>query len=204
MDGSLRLIVRDKRVDEYIKGAPEFARPILVELRKRVHASVPGVEETIRWSAPYFQYSGQLLCGMSAFKAHCAFGFWHPLMRDTDKSLEGMGQFGKIESLHDLPSLTEFKRFAAKAKKLVDEGVKGPARPKPAKNRTVTVPADLKAALAKNTKARATFDEFSYSARKEYVEWVEEAKREATRAQRVATAVKQLAEGKKLYWKYDR
>ncbi len=196
--------MKDPRVDAYIKHAPEFARPILTELRKRVHASVPGVEETIRWSAPYFQYGGQLLCGMSSFKAHCAFGFWHPLMRDTDKSLEGMGQFGKIESLDDLPSSTVFKRLASKAKKLVDDGVKGPARPKPARNRSVVVPADLKAALGKSVKALATFDGFSYSARKEYVEWIEEAKREATRAQRVATAVKQLAEGKKLYWKYDR
>ena len=195
--------MKDRRVDAYIKGAPEFARPILQELRKRVHASVPGVEETIRWSAPYFQYGGQLLCGMSAFKAHCAFGFWHPLMRESDKSLEGMGQFGKIESVGDLPSAAAFKQLAAQARKLVDVGVKGPARPKAARHRTLAVPADLVAALAKNKKAEATFDAFSYSARKEYVEWIEDAKREQTRTQRVATAVKQMAAGKKLYWKYE-
>lgn len=195
--------MRDPRVDAYVENAPEFARPILKELRKRIHGAVPGVEETIRWSAPYFQYGGQLLCGMSAFKAHCAFGFWHPLMRGHDRSLEGMGQFGKIESLGDLPSLSTFRQLAAKARRLVDDGVKGPARAKPPKNRVLAVPADLNAALAKNAKARAAFDDFSYSARKEYVEWIEEAKREATRAQRIATTLRQLAEGKKLYWKYE-
>ncbi len=196
--------MKDPRIDAYIVGAPAFARPILRELRKRVHEYVPGVEETIRWSAPSFTYEGQILCGMSAFKAHCAFGFWHPLMRDHDKSLEGMGQFGRISSMDDLPSPGAFRKLAAKAKKLVDDGVKGPARPKPTKNRKLAVPADLQDALTRNAKARATFDGFSYTARKEYVEWIEEARREATRTQRIATTVKQLAEGKKLYWKYDR
>jgi hypothetical protein len=203
MDRCVRLM-KDPRVDAYIRGAPEFARPILEEIRRRVHASVPGVEETIRWSAPTFQYGGQLLCGMSAFKAHCGFGFWHPLMREHDKSLEGRGQFGKIESLGDLPSAAAFRKLAAKARKLVDEGVKGPPRAKAPKDRTVKVPLDLKAALAKNAKARATFESFTFSARRDYVEWIEQAKREATREQRLSTTVKQLAEGKKLHWKYER
>jgi len=196
--------MKDRRVDAYIRSAPEFAKPILEELRRRVHANVPGVEETIRWGAPFFQYGGQLLCGMSAFKAHCAFGFWHPLMRGHDTSLEGMGRFGKIASTQGLPSAREFTKLAKQAKKLVDDGVKGPKRAPPPKDRKVSVPPDLAALLAKNAKARATFEGFSYSKRKEYVEWIQGAKRDETRKARLATTLAQLAEGKSLMWKYER
>jgi hypothetical protein len=194
----------DPRIDAYIADAPPFAQPILKELRKRIHATVPDAVETIRWGAPFFQYKDTLLGGMSAFKAHCAFGFWHPLMRDGDTSLEGMGQFGHIESVGDLPSAVQFAKLAKKAKQLVDDGVKGPKRAPPPKDRTVTVPPNLDALLKKNAKARATFEAFSYSKRKEYVDWINDAKREETRAKRLATTIEQLAEGKALMWKYEK
>ena len=195
--------MKDPRVDAYIAGAPEFARPILKELRKRVHASIPGVDETIKWNVPYFQYKDALVGGMAAFKAHCAFGFWHPLMRNGDTSLEGMGQFGKIASVDDLPFLTQFTKLAGKARRLIDDGVKA-TPPKRAKKPPVKVPLDLAALLKKNAKARATFEGFSESKRREYVDWINSAKREETRAQRLATTVAQLAEGKSLMWKYER
>jgi hypothetical protein len=141
---------------------------------------------------------------MAAFKAHCGFGFWHPLMRDGDSSLEGIGQFGKIRTPADLPSETAFARAAKKAKRLVDDGVKAPPRPKRDPNRKIAVPADLRAALAKNAEARANFETFSASCRDEYVKWIVEAKREETRAKRVATTVAQSAQGKKLYWSYEK
>ena len=197
------MAARDKRVDAFIASAPAFAKPILRELRKRVHANVPEATETLRWGMPYFQYKDALLCGMAAFKAHCAFGFWHPLMREGDKSLEGMGQFGRIASVDDLPPAAEFARLVRKATRLVDDGVKAPKRATPPKDRTVEVPADLAALLARNARARATFEGFSYSKRKEYVDWIVEAKREETRAKRLATTVAQLAEGKSLMWKYE-
>ena len=192
---------KDPRVDAYLAGAAPFARPILGELRKRVHATVPGVEETIRWGAPYFQYGGTLLGGMAAFKAHCSFGFWHPLMREGDNSLEGMGQFGKIASLADLPPAPTFAKLARRARKLVDDGTKAPPKPKAAP-RPVTVPADLKAALARNKKALAVFGDFAPSKRREYVDWIVQAKREETRKQRVSQSVAWIAEGKPRHWKY--
>ena len=194
--------MKDKRVDEYIAGAPEYARPILKELRKRVHASVPGAGETIKWGMPYFEYKGSPLAGMSAFKAHCGFGFWHPRMRSRDKSPEGIGQFGKITSVADLPPAAEFSKLAKKAQRLVDGGVKSslPRTKKP----PVAVPADLAALLKKDAKARATFEEFSESKRREYVDWITGAKRDETRAQRLATTLEWLGEGKSLMWKYER
>jgi uncharacterized protein YdeI (YjbR/CyaY-like superfamily) len=141
-----------------------------------------------------------MFCGMSAFKEHCAFGFWHPMMRINDNSLEGMGSFGKIRSLADLPSEREFAKMARQAMQLTDDNVKAP---KPAKKRVkLVVPADLKAALAKSKKALATFEGFTYSHKKEYLEWITEAKREETRAARVKQAVEWMAEGKSRHWKY--
>src|SRR5258706_6820604 len=192
---------KDPRIDAYIENANPFARPILKRLRKWAHQYCPDCEETLKWSAPHFQYKGKMFCGMSAFKEHCSFGYWHPLMRDGDTSLEGMGRFGKVRTLADLPPHGEFPKLTREAMKLTDEGVKGP--PKPKKERApLRVPADLKAALAKNKKAAATFEAFSYSHKKEYAEWVTEAKREETRKAGVAQSVEWLAEGKSRHWKY--
>ena len=194
--------MRDPRIDAYIAGAPEFARPILEVVRRRMHAAVPGLEETIKWSSPHFAYKGGLFAGMAAFKRHCIFGFWHPLMRGGDTSLEGMGRF-RLASVGDVPPPREFTRLAREAKRLVDEGVKAPAKPR-LKRKPLPMPPDFAAALAKSSKARAAFAAFTPSKRREYVEWILEAKRDETRAKRVATAVSQLAEGKSLYWKYER
>ena len=195
---------KDKRIDAYIAKSQDFAKPILKELRTRIHELVPGVEEDIKWGFPSFMYKGKIFFGMSAFKAHAGAGFWHPLMRTTDKSPEGIGEFGKITALDQLPSRAGFAKLAKKAKKLADDGVEGPKRPKPDPNRKVVVPKELAALLAKNAKARATFEGFPYSKKNEYVTWINGAKRDETRDNRLATTVAQLAEGKSLMWKYER
>jgi hypothetical protein len=204
MDGNLRM-KKDKRVDAYIARSADFAKPILEELRSRVHQHVADIEEDIKWGFPSFMYKGKIFFGMSAFKAHAGAGFWHPLMRPADdKSPEGIGYFGKMTSIDQLPSRAEFARLAKKAKKLTDDGVTGPARPKADPNRKVVVPKDLAALLAKNAKARATFEGFPYSKKNEYVTWINDAKREETREKRLDTTVLQLAEGKSMMWKYEK
>lgn len=194
---------KDPRVGEYIDNAKEFAQPILAELRRRVHAHVPEVEESLRWGAPAFLYKGRILAGMAAFKAHCVFGFWHPLMREGDSSLEGRNGFGRMETVDDIPMKSRFVRLAKEAVRLVDENVKAPAKPK-APKKALVMPEDLAAALKKNGKAAATFEAFSYSHRKEYIEWITGAKREETREARVKQAVEWMAEGKARHWKYQR
>ena len=204
MDRHLR-VKKDPRIDAYIAKSQDFAKPILKELRSRIHELVPGVEEDIKWGFPSFMYKGKIFFGMSAFKAHAGAGFWHPLMRPPDdKSPEGIGYFGKLTSIEQLPTRAQFARLAKKAKKLSDDGVEGPKRPKPDPNRKVVVPKDLAALLARNAKAKATYDGFPYSKKNEYVTWINGAKREQTRADRLATTVKQLAQGKSLMWKYER
>lgn len=191
---------RDPRVDAYIEKSAEFAGPILTLLREVVHSACPEVLETIKWSMPHFDYRGPL-CGMAAFKQHCAFGFWKGSLVVEDASDEAMGQLGRIESLRDLPPKKTLTAWVKKAMKLNEEGVKVPRAPKPKKTET-KVPDDLRKALAKNASARAAFKCFSPSHRREYVEWIEEAKRAETRARRLATAIEWMTEGKSRNWKY--
>ena len=192
---------RDPRVDAYIERSADFARPILKRLRETVHSAVPKAEETLKWGAPYFDYKGPL-CGMAAFKRHCAFVFWKDKLVVENPSDEAMGQLGRIESLDDLPPKKTLTAWLKKAVKLNEEGVKAPRsarHPKP----PVAVPADLEGALARNAKARAAFEGFSQSHRREYVEWIEDARRAETRSKRLATAIEWMAEGKPRNWKYQ-
>lgn len=197
---------KDPRVDAYIAHAAAFARPILVHLRELVHRACPEVSETIKWNFPHFEFEG-ILCSMASFKAHCAFGFWKgSLMGDAGGTLEteertAMGHMGRITSLSDLPSDREMIRLIKKAAKLNKGSVKAPLKPKTAKKR-LAVPAYFMAALKKNKKALATYEKFSDSNRREYVEWVIEAKSDETRLRRLATAVEWMVEGKVRNWKY--
>lgn len=196
---------RDPRIDAYIARAAEFARPILEHLRAVVHEACPDVQETIKWSMPFFDHHGPL-ANMAAFKAHAAFGFWKGAMivdaagRPAEAA---MGQFGRLTAVADLPPKRVLIGYVKQAVKLNEQGVKavrGTAKPKPP-----AVPsAAFAAALARNRKARAGFDAASPGCRREYVEWIDEAKREETRDTRIAKAIAQLAEGKSLHWRYER
>jgi uncharacterized protein YdeI (YjbR/CyaY-like superfamily) len=195
---------KDPRVDAYIAKAAPFAQPILAEIRARIHAACPEVEETLKWSAPAFQYHG-LLVDMAAFKKHCACGFWkHDLLIEDDtKASEAMGSFGRLTSIADLPGKREFARLVRAAMRLNEEGIKAPRQKTTKAKPEAEIHPEFAAALAKNRKAKKAFDAFAPSHRREYVEWVAEAKRDATRARRIAQAIEWLAEGKKRNWKYE-
>jgi uncharacterized protein YdeI (YjbR/CyaY-like superfamily) len=194
----------DPRIDAYIAQSPEFARSILTHLREVVHAACPDVEETMKWSRPHFMYNG-LLCGMSAFKAHCAFGFWKgSLIFPGSGEKDSMGHFGRIAAVKDLPPKKEIAGYVKQAMRLNDEGVTTPARATRAAPRPLDVPDYVVAALKENKVAKATFDAGSTSFRREYVDWIVEAKTEATRERRLVQAVEWLAEGKSRNWKYEK
>lgn len=195
----------DPRVDAYIDKSADFAKPILRHIRKIVHTACPEVKETMKWSLPYFDYKG-VLCSMASFKQHCAFGFWkQSLMEESNfPQKNAMGSLGRIASIDDLPDDKMLTAMVKEAVKLNDDGLKVKRPAKAAEKKELVVPADLTVALAKNTKAKEIFDSFSYSRKKEYVEWIDEAKTAATRETRLATTVEWLAEGKGRNWKYER
>lgn len=190
----------DPRVDAYIQSSAPFAQPILQSLRAIVHDASAEIEETIKWGMPYFTYKG-IICGMAAFTEHCAFGFWKDslLFKDVEKSAEGMGSFGRITKVADMPPRRQLISYIRAAMKLNESGVKRTARrPMP------RMPANLSAALKKNAKARGGFDALSPSHKREYIEWITEAKTDATRARRLATAIEWIADGKPRNWQYKK
>ena len=193
---------KDPRVDDYIAGKADFARPILNHIRDLVHATCPEVEEGIKWGVPAFSYKGRPLAGMAAFKAHATLGFWNATdVHGDDAKAGAMGDFGRITSLADLPDEQAFAAIVRKAMAFIDSGAK-PVR-QPAVRPQPEMPDDLAAALAANAAAQASFDGFPPSARREYMEWVIEAKRPETRVKRIAQAVEWMAEGKRRNWKYE-
>ena len=198
---------QDPRIDAYIAKSEEFAKPILEHFRTLVHKACPDVEETIKWGFAFFDYKGPF-CSMAAFKQHCAIGFWKAsLMKDPKlisnaKSEGAMGHLGRIASLKDLPSDKVLLAYLKEAAKLNADGIKLPAKQKPNKKKELVVPDYFVKILKKNKKAKETFNGFSYSQKKEYVEWITEAKTEETRNKRIATTIEWLAEGKIRNWKY--
>ena len=197
-------MTRDPRIDAYIQRAAPFARPILAHARALVHQACPQVEETIKWGMPTFVHAGGILCGMAAFKQHASFGFWkHALVVGEGEPRDGMGSYGKMLSLDDFPAKKIVLAHIRKAMKLNEDGVKMPAARKAASKLPPEMPEDLVAALNRDKAAKATFDAFPPSCRREYIEWIVEAKREETRAKRLAQTVEWLAEGKRRNWKYE-
>jgi uncharacterized protein YdeI (YjbR/CyaY-like superfamily) len=201
------------KVDAYLGKVQTFALPIMEHLRELVHRGCPGVEETIKWSRPFFEYRGVILCNMSAFKEHCSFGFWGEeigaVLRDAKVvGEEGMGSLGRITSLKDLPSDKQMLGWIRQAAAFVDNGeytspiaarhkVVKPERP------SVEAPAEFSSALNRNKKAAAMFRSFSPSCKREYLEWIADAKRPETREKRIATAIDWIADGKQRNWKYQ-
>lgn len=194
---------KDPRIDAYIAKSAEFAQPILNHIRDVVHATCADVEETMKWSFPHFDYKGTMMCSMASFKGHCALGFWKgSLILGDDKDDSAMGQFGRITSLKDLPSKRELSGYIKMAMKLNEDGVKVPTR-KSTKVVEVETPPALAIALKKNMKAQKHFDAFTPGKRKEYNEWIAEAKTDATRDRRIEQSVEWISEGKSRHWKYQ-
>ena len=196
---------RDPRVTAYIARQRDFAKPVLAYIREVIHEGCPEVNETIKWSVPSFEHHG-ILCGMAAFKEHIQFGFWkHDLV--VGKRMDGMG-FGKIASIDDLPPRAKLVAYVKKAARLNEQGVKAPwmaAREKKAKatvKKPIAVPSDFRSALSKSKVATSVFAGFSPSHKREYVEWITEARQDETRKRRIAQAVEWISEGKARNWKY--
>jgi uncharacterized protein YdeI (YjbR/CyaY-like superfamily) len=205
------MVIPDKRIDDYIDRSAEFAKPILQHLRRLVHQANPDVKETIKWGFASFDYKGPL-CSMASFKQHCVFGFWKAkLLHDPEGHLsersnqggEAMGNLGRITSINDLPPDNILLEFIKAASRLNEEGIKLPAAPKKDKGELV-IPGYLTESLKTNEAAMATFEKFSPTNKREYIEWIRDAKTEETRTRRLETAIEWMAEGKVRNWKYLR
>jgi uncharacterized protein YdeI (YjbR/CyaY-like superfamily) len=196
---------RDPRVDAYIEKAAPFARPILIELRERMHAACPDLVETIKWRMPTFEHGG-ILAGMAAFKQHCSFGFWQDQqLRELPGLAEILEAAGRTTTVDDLPSRSAFTKVVRQAVALraaTAEAPKPKAKPKPAKPPIAMHP-EFARALAASKRVKAAFAAFPPGAQREYLEWIADAKQDATRARRIDQAVEWIADGKRRNWKYE-
>jgi uncharacterized protein YdeI (YjbR/CyaY-like superfamily) len=198
-------------VDEYIASTAPFAQPILTHLRDAIHKTLPEVEEAIKWGHPFFMYRGLMLGNMAAFKQYCSIGLWgdevkEKLQADGAYEATGMGVLGKLTSVKDLPSDRELANYFRTAAAAIDSGsrTKNYSRPKPATPKPPPeVPPALAVALKKNKAAATQFAAMPPGCKREYCEWIAEAKRDETRDKRVATAIEWIAEGKHRNWKYE-
>ena len=194
---------REPRIDAYIAKAQPFARPILESVRERVHAVIPDVEEAMKWSMPAYLVAGKIVLITSSFKAHAALNFWRGQeIGDGQPKAGAMGQFGRLTSVDDLPpdrELDALIREAAAIAKTAPAPRKAKHAPKPPPE----LHPDFAAALARAPKAKAALEAFPPSAQRDYFEWISEAKQDATRQKRIATAVEWLGEGKRRHWKYE-
>jgi uncharacterized protein YdeI (YjbR/CyaY-like superfamily) len=200
---------RDSRVDAYIEKAAPFAKPVLLKLRKLIFQACPDVKETIKWSFPNYEVHGSVVCSMASFKEHCAFGFWKASLLSDPKGIlqvknrNAMGHLDRIGSVKDLPADRILIAYLKEAALLNKNKIKV-VRPKATPKKEQPVPKILADALKKNKKASAFFKEFSPSARREYIEWITEAKTEETLNKRLATTIEWLEQGKSRHWKYKK
>ncbi|MCX2453594.1 YdeI/OmpD-associated family protein [Pedobacter sp. PLR] len=198
----------DPRIDTYIDQAAEFAQPILKHIRALVHEACPEISETMKWSFPHFDYKGTV-CSMAAFKNHCSFGFWKSTLLPDPKNIlrvdkeQAMGQLGRITSIAGLPDKNIFMTYIQNAVILNKEGIKMDKKPLAPKTE-LHIPEYFSNSLAAAPDAQKHFEQFSYSQKKEYLEWITEAKSENTRHKRLTTALEWIAEGKSRNWKYQR
>lgn len=207
----------DVRIDAYIAKSADFAKPILEHIRKLVHKACPDATETIKWSMPFFEYNGSIICNMAAFKQHCAFGFWNaPQLKDPEgilqvKDKDAMGHLNRLASVKDLPADKILIAYINEAVQLIKDGkAVSPMAAAAAKKKAsppkkeLPVPVELMAALKKNKKAQATWEAFPPGHKREYIQWITEAKTEPTMEKRVAQTIEWLAEGKSRNWKYQK
>jgi uncharacterized protein YdeI (YjbR/CyaY-like superfamily) len=203
------MAIKEKKIDAYIAQSADFAKPILLHIRQLVHKACPDVEEKMKWSMPFFDYKGEILCHMASFKQHAIMSFWKaalmkdPVLIKNAQSETAMGHLGRITSLKDLPPDKKIINWIKEAMQLTDKGIKLPAKPKQDNQIEMAVPDYFAKALVKNKKAKQVFDKFPPSHKKEYLMWITDAKTDETRDRRMAASLEWIAEGKGKNWKYE-
>ncbi|MEO6491075.1 MAG: YdeI/OmpD-associated family protein [Ferruginibacter sp.] len=204
------MAIKDKKIDAYIAKSADFAKPILEHIRELVHKTCPDVEEKMKWSFPHFDYKGEMMCSMAAFKEHAVMGFWKAsLMKDAAllemaRSEIAMGHLGRISSIKDLPSDKKVTGWIRQAMTLTDKGIKLAGKSKSGEKKELIIPDYFSKALNKNKAAVKNFEGFSYSNKKDYVEWITGNKTQEIRNKNIATAIEWIAEGKPRHWKYQK
>jgi len=188
-----------EQINSYIAEQPEWQRRLLVRLRQLIHAHDTEVEETWRWNAPGFDHGG-IMIGLHGFKT-CVSVWFHKgaLLKDThglfvltEKDEERGIRKYKVNEGEPINEKA-FADLVKQAVKLNGAGTKlGDAKPA---SKALVVPPELENCLKKDEEAWEHWENFNHSHKKEYVEWIDDAKKDETRKRRIAQALEMIREG---------
>ncbi|HWB03022.1 MAG TPA: YdeI/OmpD-associated family protein [Verrucomicrobiales bacterium] len=191
-------------VAAWMEQLSDFARPMIERIYKIIRKAAPQLEEGIRWSSPTFIGRG-LVCSFAAFQKHVTLVFWRGAELNDTTGLLTHGQGRSAMRSAKFTSLDQIDdkviRTWVTAAVALDKDPAKP-KPKPQKRPEAAVPKVLAAALSRNPKARGAFDAMPPSHRREYCEWIAEAKQEATVQRRVEKTIEKLSAGEGLHDKY--
>ncbi|MCB0792148.1 MAG: DUF1801 domain-containing protein [Flavobacteriales bacterium] len=201
-------MIETERINSHIAEQDEWKRRLMVRLRQLIHQVDPGIEETWRWNGPHFDRNGIML-GMSAHKT-CVSIWFHKgaLLKDPRRLFEPLekdeAKGMRVYKLKESDAIDEkaFTELVKQAVKLNEDGVKL-SEAKPAR-KTLVVPPELESVLKKDQHAMTNWEGFSYSKKKDYIEWVTDAKREETRKRRIAQAFQLIRDGLALNERYEK
>jgi hypothetical protein len=188
-----------ERINLYIAELPDWQRKHLVRVRQLIHSTEERIEEAWRGNAPHFDHQGSLI-GMHAFKSCVSIWFHkgaslkdgHGLFKLTEKDAEREVRKYKI---HEGESINE-KAFLDLLKQAlkVNAAQAGGAETKPT-SRALVVPSDMEQVLRKDEQAWAQWEGLAASHKREYVEWITDAKQDETRKRRLAKALEMIRDG---------
>ena len=128
------------------------------------------------------------------FDVEAAFGSKRPKVKATFEGVPYRGILTRMGTEHHL--LIILKEIREKIGKTFGDEVKITVEPD-TDPRVIEVPAELKKLFKTEKEAKAFFDKLSYTHQREYVMWINEAKREETRQNRMVKAIEMLKKGQK-------
>jgi len=193
---------RTKSVDDYIAKASHWQNELRV-LREILRTTE--LDEGVKWGSPCYTYDGKNVVGLASFKSYVGLWFHQGvLLQDKNSVLITAGD-GTTKALRQWrmtfagdikPSV--IKRYVEEAIKLAKEG----KAIKPDRARPVVIPPELKRALRREKGATAAFSNMRLGLRREFSDYIADAKRTETKLSRIAKILPMIIAGVGLNDKY--
>lgn len=192
-----------KSIEEYLEKLTDHKDTVL---RLRAILQQTELNETLKWGIPSYQINGKNVVGIGAFKSYAGLWFYNgSFLKDASKVLinaqegktKGLRQW-RFTSLDELDE-TLIMEYVLEAIQNQKEGKEVKAEKKP-----LVIPNELREALAADLQLSEAFDELKLTTKREFAEYIQEAKREQTKADRLAKIIPMIKVGMGLNDKYKK
>jgi uncharacterized protein YdeI (YjbR/CyaY-like superfamily) len=191
-----------KTAEEYFRSETRW-KPELAKLRKIMLAT--GMQETVKWGGPVYTSQGKNICGIGAFNDWATIWFFQGALLSDPLGVLVNAQEGRTKALRQWRFTSASQVKAGEIKRYLEEAIshaQAGKEIKPDRDKPLIVPAELAAALKKNKTAGKAFAAMSKSCRREYAEYIAEAKKPETRMRRLDKAMSMITAGIGLNDKY--